>query len=222
MVICGASGTRDVRQPFPPLPDSVSPCSLSLDTTDEQLEIFYGEENSGMSMAPSFQFLLVLVMILPGQKRQEEWQVWTRTRIVVAAFPVTVIVSHSQQIRWAKNSHTLMSKDINCTLRASDAPLQQMTGKAPFSVMEVGLIHHGSHGWHCQDAGHAPITSSMAPTVGFSSRFTWEERGIEHHQSRIQIYWNSRLMQAVSWQSSNWQLLRAPIPASEKPADWEE
>jgi hypothetical protein len=25
-----------------------------------------------MSMAPSFQFLLVLVMILPGQKRQEE------------------------------------------------------------------------------------------------------------------------------------------------------
>jgi hypothetical protein len=29
-------------------------------------------------------------------------------------------------------------------------------------------------------------------------------------------------MQAVSWQSSNWQLLRAPIPASEKPADWEE
>ncbi len=33
---------------------------------------FYGEENSGMSMAQSFQFLLVLVMILPGQKRQEE------------------------------------------------------------------------------------------------------------------------------------------------------
>jgi len=53
-----------------------------------------------------------------------------------------------------------------------EAPLQQMTGKAPFSVMEVGLIHHGSHGWHCQDAGHAPITSSMAPTVGFSSSFT--------------------------------------------------
>jgi hypothetical protein len=47
-------------------------CSLSLATTDEQLEIFYGEENSGMSMAPSFQFLLVLVMILPGQKRQEK------------------------------------------------------------------------------------------------------------------------------------------------------
>ncbi len=97
-----------------------------------------------------------------------------------------------------------------------------MTGKAPFSVMEVGLIHHGSHGWHCQDAGHAPITSSMAPTVGFSSSFTWKEPGIEHHQSRIQIYWNSRLMQVVSWQSSNWQLLQAPIPASEKPADWEQ
>jgi hypothetical protein len=57
----------------------------------------------------------------------------------------------------------------------------------------------------------------MAPIVGFSSSFTWEEPGIEHHQSRIQIYWNSRLMQVVSWQSSNWQLLWAPIPASEKP-----
>jgi hypothetical protein len=56
-----------------------------------------------MSMAPSFQFLLVLVMILPGQKRQEKWQVWTRTMIVVAAFPVIVIVSHSQQIWWAKS-----------------------------------------------------------------------------------------------------------------------
>jgi hypothetical protein len=72
MVVCGASGARDVHQPFPPPPGSVSPCSLSFATTDEQLEIFYGEENSGMSMAPSFQFLLVLVMIVPGQKRQEE------------------------------------------------------------------------------------------------------------------------------------------------------
>ncbi len=40
MVVCGASGTRDVQQPFPPLPGSVSPCSLSLATTDEQLEFF--------------------------------------------------------------------------------------------------------------------------------------------------------------------------------------
>jgi hypothetical protein len=56
-----------------------------------------------MSMAPSFQFLLVLVMIVPGQKRQEEWQLWTRKMIVVAAFPGTVIVSHSQQIQWAKS-----------------------------------------------------------------------------------------------------------------------
>ncbi len=113
--------------------------------------------------------------------------------------------------------YQLYPKSFRCTIVDHEAPLQQMTGKAPFSVMEVGLIHYGSHGWHCQDAGHAPITSSMAPIVGFSSSFTWEEPGIEHHQSRIQIYWNSRLMQVVSWQSSNWQLLWAPIPASEKP-----
>jgi hypothetical protein len=68
--------------------------------------------------------------------------------------------------------YQLYSKSFRCTIVDHEAPLQQMTGKAPFSVMEVGLIHHGSRGWHCQDAGHAPITSSMAPTVGFSSSFT--------------------------------------------------
>jgi hypothetical protein len=72
MVVCGALGARDVHQSFPPLAGSVSTCSLSLATTDEQLQFFSGEENSGMSMAPSFQFLLVLVIIFPGQKRQEE------------------------------------------------------------------------------------------------------------------------------------------------------
>jgi hypothetical protein len=40
MVVCGASGARDVHQSIPPLPGSVSTCSLSLATTDEQLQFF--------------------------------------------------------------------------------------------------------------------------------------------------------------------------------------